>query len=84
VAGREAEEIVGQITDTTLSLISSNVDLVKRIAESRGAPDPNGRGPVQDIWMTWAQNAGDLVTISYLTAQLFDAFRGPGPSRPGE
>ena len=81
VAGSETEQIVGQMKDAALHLISSNVDLVKRIANG-GDPVPPRRGPAQDVWMTWAESAGDLVTITYLAAQLLDTLGGTREAPP--
>ena len=56
--------------------IESNMALARRIVGGvEVAPDadaPAARGPVEDAWLTWADSAGDLVTVSYLTAQLAD------------
>ena len=71
----EAEEIVDQITDAAMHLVQANVALINRLAEgSSDSETEDRRGPLQDIWMTWAEGAGDLVAISYLTAQFFDSF----------
>ncbi len=74
----EADELIGKIADATVNLINSNMALVRRIAErSEEAPSSSAdRGPVQDAWMSWAESAGDLVTISYLAAQLADILGG--------
>ena len=73
-----SNELIGQIADATVRLIDSNVALVKRVAGGAGdTPDPRESiGPVQDAWMTWADCAGDVVTISYLAANLADVVLG--------
>jgi hypothetical protein len=77
VAGPEAGEIIDQITDAAVHLIESNVALMNRLAEgSSASPSVDRSGPFRDVWMTWAEGAGDLVTISYLTAQYLDALTG--------
>ncbi|HLN15769.1 MAG TPA: hypothetical protein VK277_03345 [Acidimicrobiales bacterium] len=74
MARRETNEIIGQITDATVHLVNVNVDLVQRIARSDATAEPDeATGPVQQIWMSCAESAGDLVQISYLTAQLVDS-----------
>jgi hypothetical protein len=83
VEGNEAEEIIDRITEAATHLVDSQVALLGRLAEGSSAdPEVDRRGAVQDAWMTWAEGAGDLVTISYLTAQFFDAVLGTDrPSR---
>jgi hypothetical protein len=74
MADSEPAEIIDQITDAAVHLLESNVALMNRLAEgSRATASADRRGPMQDVWMTWAEGAGDLVTISYLTAQFLDA-----------
>lgn len=74
-------ELIDQIADATVRLIDSNVALLKRVAEGgRDTPEsPASTGPVQDAWMTWADCAGDVVTISYLAANLADVVLGLRP-----
>lgn len=72
------DELIGQIADATVRLIDSNVALSKRVGEG-GRDTPESResiGPIQDAWMTWADCAGDVVTISYLAANLADVVLG--------
>ncbi len=80
----ETDDLIDQIASGTVRLINSNLALAKRVAgggaDSPGSDEP--LGPVQDAWMTWADCAGDLVTISYLAAQLADVVVGsPGRRR---
>ncbi len=73
----EIGDVLAQMTRTATHLVDSNVELLKRLAATREpAGESSDRGPFQDIWMTSAENAGDLVTLSYLTAQLIDAAVG--------
>ena len=83
VADSEAAEIIDQISDAAAHLVESNVALLNRLAEGSSSDAAvDRRGALQDVWMTWAEGAGDLVTISYLTAQFFDALAGTdGPDR---
>ena len=62
----------------TVRLINSNVALAKRVADRGGTTAGDGEpvGPMQDAWMTWADCAGDVVTISYLAANLADVMGG--------
>lgn len=89
VEGNEAGEIIDRITEAATHWVDSQVALLGRLAEGSSAdPEVDRRGAMQDVWMTWAEGAGDLVTISYLTAQFFDAVLGTDrPDRdrgPGE
>jgi hypothetical protein len=87
MASAESGEIIGQITDSTVQLFNRNLDLAQRIA---GMADPRQDGPpiegrAQDVWTTWTESAGDLVQITYLTAQLVDSLWGrPRSSSPGD
>jgi hypothetical protein len=73
----EVNEIIGQITDATVHLVNVNLDLVQRIAASAANADAEeGAGPAEEAWLTWTESAGDLVQISYLTAQLVDGLWG--------
>jgi hypothetical protein len=76
----ETSEIIGQITDATVRLVNVNLDLVQRIAgNAGGAGTGEGRGPAEAAWSAWTESAGDLVQISYLSAQLVDALWGRRP-----
>ena len=78
----ELSEIIGQITDATVHLVNVNLDLVQRIVTNASKADGNeGGGPAEETWLAWTESAGDLVQISYLTAQLVDGLWGrPPPS----
>ena len=67
-------EIIGQITDAGVHLVNANLDLVQRMASrANGETDGGeGAGPAEEAWLAWTESAGDLVQISYLTAQLID------------
>jgi len=67
-------EIIGQITDAGVHLVNANLDLVQRMASrANGDTDAGeGGGPAEEAWLAWTESAGDLVQISYLTAQLID------------
>ena len=81
--GNEAEEIIDRITDAASHLVDTNIALLNRLAEGSSAdPSVDRKGALQDAWMTWAEGAGDLVTISYLTALYLDAVLGTGRSGP--
>jgi hypothetical protein len=85
--GSEAEEIIDRIAETATHLVDAQVALLGRLAEGSSAdPEEDRRGAMQDAWMTWAEGAGDMVTISYLTAQFFDAVLGTDrpPRHPEE
>jgi hypothetical protein len=71
----ETDEIISRITDTTLHLVNTNLGLIQRIARphEREPGAETSAGPAQEIWMTCTESAGDLVQISYLTAQLVDS-----------
>ena len=71
----ETDEIIGQMGDATVHLVNVNLELVQRLARRGSTPGgpSDGPGAAQDVWMTWAESAGDLVQISYLAAQLVDA-----------
>lgn len=83
------DQIVGQLTDATIRLFDTNLDLLTRLAGGAGTgsdrqpagPPPN-EGAAQDVWMTWAESVGDLVQITYLTAQLVDSMWGRGRTPP--
>ena len=81
----EVNEIAGQITDATVHLVDVNLDLVRRMAGnlSDGSGAEDNCGPAEEAWMTWTESAGDLVQISYLTAQLVDAMWGRRRPPPG-
>jgi hypothetical protein len=77
------DQILGQLTDATIRLFGTNLDLMTRFsggARTGADPEPSGfptsEGPAQDLWMTWAESVGDLVQITYLTAQLVDSMWG--------
>jgi hypothetical protein len=73
VPDREADDLIEQIAGATARLIESNAVLARRLlCGAEAAPDVPARGPVEDAWLTWADCAGDLVTVSYLSAQLAD------------
>jgi hypothetical protein len=73
VPDREADDLIEQIAGATARLIESNAALARRLlCGAEAAPDVSDRGPVEDAWLTWADCAGDLVTVSYLSAQLAD------------
>ena len=77
MADGEASELIGQITEAAVHLVNANADLVGRLAVGSSGEDPDeGTGPFRDVWMTWAEGAGDLVRISYLSAQLLDVLTG--------
>jgi len=71
-------EIISQITDAGVHLVNANLDLVQRIAsKATGSTETGeGPGPAEEAWLTWTESAGDLVQISYLTAQLVDSLWG--------
>ena len=75
------DELIGQIADATVRLVNSNVALFQRVVDrGRGAPvSDEAIGPMQDAWLTWADCAGEVVTISYLTANLADVVGGFHP-----
>jgi hypothetical protein len=78
------DQIVGQLTDATIRLVDTNLNLLTRFTgggAQRDAETPTG-GPAEDIWMAWAESVGDVVQISYLTAQLVDSMWAPGRSSP--
>ena len=72
------DEIISQITSATVHLVHVNLDLAQRIAGNVTEPpdDKPGSGPAQEAWLAWTESAGDLVQISYLTAQLVDGLWG--------
>jgi hypothetical protein len=83
MARSETDEIIGRMADTAVHLVNVNVDLLKRLAAQgrpgtagAGSADSGTGGPAQDAWATWAESAGDVVQLSYLTAQLLDAVWG--------
>ncbi len=71
-----ANELIGQLTDATVHLVNVNLDLVQRIAGGAADRTSEGTGPAEDAWLTWTESAGDLVQITYLTAQLVDEVWG--------
>ncbi len=84
MAEAEASAILGRITDTAVHMVDSNISLVNRLAkQSSTGPAQDRRGALQDVWMTLAEEAGDLVQISYLSAQFLDALFGLN-RRPGD
>ncbi len=86
MAQGEADEIIGQITDATVHLFNRNLDMFQRIAAGSAAADRSSKaeGPAEEIWTAWTESAGDLVQITYLTAQLADSLWGRRPSSSGE
>jgi hypothetical protein len=79
VAPNEVDEIISQITSATVHFVHVNLDLAQRIAANVTEPpqdDQPGSGPAQQAWLAWTESAGDLVQISYLTAQLVDGLWG--------
>ena len=71
---QEAEDLIHGIADAAARLIESNIALARRVLRGTDGPDDAepAPGPVEDAWLTWADGAGDLVTLSYLSAQLAD------------
>ncbi len=84
VAPNEVDEIISQITSATVHLVHVNLDLAQRIAAKVTEPpdDEPGSGPAEEAWLAWTESAGDLVQISYLTAQLMDGLWGRPSSSP--
>ena len=82
----EADEIIGQITEATVHLVNRNLDLVQRMAGTgnTSSSSSEAEGPAQGIWTAWTESAGDLVQISYLTAQLVDSLWGRRASSSGD
>jgi hypothetical protein len=78
VAANEVDEIISQITSATVHLVHVNLDLAQRMAANVTEPpdDEPGSGPAEEAWLAWTESAGDLVQISYLTAQLMDGLWG--------
>ena len=79
VASNEVDEIISQITSATVHLVHVNLDLAQRIVANVTEPpqdDQPGSRPAQEAWLAWTESAGDLVQISYLTAQLMDGLWG--------
>ena len=77
-------EIISQITDAGVHLVNAQLDLAQRLAKKATGPADAGEstGPAEEAWLAWTESAGDLVQISYLTAQLVDSLwgrRGPPP-----
>ena len=70
------DQIVGQLTDATIRLVDTNLNLLTRITGGGREHEETKGGPAEDVWMTWAESVGDLVQISYLTAQLVDSLVG--------
>jgi hypothetical protein len=83
VSQGEADEIIGQITDATVHLVNRNLDMVQRIAGLNAGRSPKDEGPAQEIWTAWTESAGDLVQMTYLTAQLVDTLLGRRGSSSG-
>lgn len=71
-------ELIEQIADAAVHLINSNVAMVQRLVGGERGSSVSGEpiGPVQDAWLTWADCAGDIVSISYLAANLADVVGG--------
>ena len=82
----EADEIIGQITDATVHLLNRNLDLVQQMVKTGGTSDGAAKheGPAQGVWTAWTESAGDLVQITYLTAQLVDSVWGRRPPPAGD
>lgn len=77
MAEAEASAILGRMTDAAVHMIDSNISLVNRLAKQSGTHESQDRrGALQDVWMTLAEDAGDLVQISYLSAQFLDTLFG--------
>jgi hypothetical protein len=78
MADDATHELIDQMADAAVRLINSNVALLKRVAEGGGRSPESTEpiGPMQDAWLTWADCAGDVVTISYLAANLADVVCG--------
>ena len=69
------DQIVGQMTDATIRLVDANLALLTRVTGGAGEeprPEEDG-GTAQDVWLTWTESVGELVQLSYLTAQLVDS-----------
>ena len=80
MARNTTDQIVGQMTDATIRLVDANLELFTRLTGG-GRDQPaseEGRGTAQDIWLTWTESVGELVQLSYLTAQLMDSMWGRG------
>ncbi len=80
----ETSEIIGQITEAGVHLVNTNLELVQRMASrTNGETDAaEGAGPAEEAWLAWTESAGDLVQISYLTAQLIDSLWAQRPPPP--
>ena len=80
MARNTTDQIVGQMTDATIRLVDANLGLLTRVTGGdRKEPGEEGDpGTAQDIWLTLTESVGELVQISYLTAQLVDSMWGRG------
>jgi hypothetical protein len=66
------------MTDATIRLVDANLGLLTRVSGGAGEePRPEeAEGTAQDIWLTMTESVGELVQLSYLTAQLVDSMWG--------
>jgi hypothetical protein len=80
VARSTTDQIVGQMTDATIRLVDANLELFTRLTggtRDEVQQEEDG-GTAQDIWLTCTESVGELVQLSYLTAQLVDSMWGRG------
>ena len=78
MARNTTDQIVGQMTDATIRLVDANLGLLTRMTGGAGEePRPEEtEGTAQDVWLTLTESVGELVQLSYLTAQLVDSMWG--------
>jgi hypothetical protein len=80
------QQIVDDWADLANRLVSRSAALAKRMVRQEPEERPGLAGPLQDLWMTLAEAAGDIAELSYRWVQAVDGLAGfspgPGPGAP--
>jgi hypothetical protein len=69
------QQIVDDWADLANRLVSKSAALAKRVVRQE-EDRPGLAGPLQDLWMTLADAAGDIAELSYKWVQAVDGLSG--------
>jgi hypothetical protein len=64
------QQIVDDWADLVNRLVSKSADLAKGVVRQEPEERPGLAGPLQDLWMTMADAAGDIAELSFRWVQV--------------
>ncbi len=73
------QQIVDDWADLANRLVSRSAALAKRMVRQEPGERSGLDGPLQDLWMTMVDAAGDVAELSYRWVQAVDGLAGFGP-----